>query len=99
MRNLVLTLFLTLALLFTAACEKSVDVNNIDAGVVKTGTNVYYFPYARSNFALALSTFIEKHPELQLIALTADDTDSNGVTKGYFAVFQPKQISSVEECK
>lgn len=58
--------------------------------VVDYGNGVYYFPMTNADFGNALSSFIEKHPELELVAVTENGTGFNGYDLGYFVVFQER---------
>ena len=52
---------------------------------------VYYFSTKEADFPNALSSFIQTHKELELIAMTGDATGDYGKDVGYFVVFRPKR--------
>lgn len=85
--------FLVVASLLTfAACNRANDPDNVGKPVVTEavdyGNGVYYFPYEEAKFGNALSQFIKRHDELELVAITGDGNGSYGRDTGYFAVFR-----------
>lgn len=56
--------------------------------IVDYDNGVYYFPYARAEYAKALSNFIGDHPDLRLVSQTGDPI--SGQDQGYFVVFEPR---------
>ena len=96
MKKLFVLLFLTSVFTFLScnntSDEKSVKTTKqVDAKVVDYHNNVYYFACTQENFANALSQFINKHQELQLVAMTGDGTGTYGVDDGYFVVFKKNE--------
>ena len=52
------------------------------------GSNVYYFFAINESFGKSLAVFVEKHPELEFVGISADDTSGYGYTRGYFVIFR-----------
>jgi len=58
---------------------------------INYGNGVYYFPVTGSTFGKSLSYFIEKNKDkLELVSISADDSNKYGYTSGYFVVFKEK---------
>ncbi len=69
---------------------KKSEYTIIEENIIDYGNYVYYFNYAGADFGNAVSDFREKHPELELITSTSDNTDGYGSTVGYFVFFKKK---------
>lgn len=59
--------------------------------IVAYGNGVYYFPYIGAKFGNSLSTFLESHTELEVVAMTGNGRGAYGTEIGYFVVFRPKK--------
>ncbi|MDO8669543.1 MAG: hypothetical protein Q7K65_04585 [Candidatus Buchananbacteria bacterium] len=58
--------------------------------VVNYQNGVYYFPFTESEYGNALSLFNAIHPELEVTAMSPNDTGGYGRTVGYFVTFRVK---------
>jgi hypothetical protein len=56
--------------------------------IIDFGNGVYYFGYFRQDFGTKLSSFIQLHTELRMIAFAPDDRLGHGYTSGYFVYFE-----------
>ena len=62
-----------------------------DADIQDYGKGVYYFRYTGELFPKALSAFIAAHPELEVLAISGDGSDTYGHhNSGYFVVFKKR---------
>jgi hypothetical protein len=94
----VMVALLSVGLLFvalSAGClePRTGDVELVEktiAVVVDYGSGVYYFDSTGAEFANSLSSFIQTHPELEVVSIAGDGDGIHGVDKGYFVVFRQK---------
>lgn len=98
MRNKsILSFMLSLVLLssvFALGCTKTVIVSEEqiakqeDSTISRYSNNIYYFPYVGKNFATALSRFLDRHGDLEVVSISSD-----GAYKwadGFVVVMRPK---------
>lgn len=88
MKKLVLLSLISLAACNPASDPKKVGTSNCTQVDYRNG--VYYFPCNEADFANGLSSFIEHHSDLEVIAATGDGTGGYGRDEGYFVVTRSK---------
>lgn len=75
--------------------EKLGDKNDTYPGVFECntitdyGNNVYHFPFCK--FGESLSSFLQTHPELEVITISGDSGGMRGSNTGYFVIFREKK--------
>jgi hypothetical protein len=59
--------------------------------MVSYGNGLYYFHCWGSAYPLALSSFLKKHPELEISTMTSDGTVYPSINRGFFVTFKKKE--------
>lgn len=79
--------------LLVAGCDSARNPKNVKRVVtseINYGNGVYYFPYTESDFGNALSSFIQEHPEYEVVSMASNGTTAYGVNQGYFVIVKKK---------
>lgn len=68
----------------------AISPNNICSPIDYTG-GVYYFPCTAAMFGNSIAKWKTDHPDTVILTITGDDTYSQGYTRGYFVVTEPRK--------
>jgi len=83
-----------IATIVTAGCVTTSDPTNIGTTAthppIDYGNGVLYFPDTEAEFANSLSAYLERNPDMIVVAIAGDDNKGYGADEGYFVIVEKR---------